>query len=49
MAGHVYAMVGASEPHNRIALNLATALNVHLRGGVAPHLTVVASNQPVSC
>lgn len=32
-SGHAYAMVGASEAHNRIALNLAAALNTHLRGG----------------
>lgn len=30
--GQVYAMVGASEAHNAIALNLATALHRHLRG-----------------
>jgi Uma2 family endonuclease len=33
VAGHLYAMVGASEPHNQVALNLATALKAHLRGG----------------
>ncbi len=33
VAGHVYAMVGNSTAHNRIALNLATVLNQHLRGG----------------
>ena len=33
VAGHVYAMVGTSEPHNQIAINLTTALKLHLRGG----------------
>ena len=32
IAGHVYAMVGTSVAHNRITVNLASALNVHLRG-----------------
>jgi Uma2 family endonuclease len=32
VAGHVYAMVGASEPHNLIAGNLFVALHTHLRG-----------------
>ena len=30
--GHLYAMTGASEMHERIAMNLAAALSVHLRG-----------------
>lgn len=33
LAGEVYAMTGASAAHNIIALNLATALHAHLRGG----------------
>lgn len=33
VAGSVYAMVGSSSAHNAIALNLATALRAHLRGG----------------
>jgi len=32
IAGALYAMSGASLPHNRIAMNLATALHLHLRG-----------------
>lgn len=32
IAGQVYAMVGASDRHNLIALNLATALRPRLRG-----------------
>ena len=32
IGGTVYAMAGASEDHNVIALNLATALRAHLRG-----------------
>jgi Uma2 family endonuclease len=31
--GHVYAMVGSTLAHNRIASNLAGALRVHLKGG----------------
>ena len=31
--GYLYAMTGASDRHEEIALNLATALRVHLRGG----------------
>ena len=31
--GQVYAMAGASDRHNRIALNLASRLNDHLAGG----------------
>jgi Uma2 family endonuclease len=31
--GQVYAMAGASDRHNRIALNLASRLNDHLNGG----------------
>ncbi len=30
--GYVYAMTGAREMHERISLNLASSLNVHLRG-----------------
>lgn len=33
LSGEVYAMVGASDAHNILALNLATALHTHLRGG----------------
>lgn len=33
VAGQVYAMAGASEAHNTIALNLASRLREHLRGG----------------
>jgi Uma2 family endonuclease len=32
LAGEVHAMVGASDRHNLIALNLATALRPHIRG-----------------
>jgi Uma2 family endonuclease len=32
LGGTVYAMSGASEPHNVISLNIATALREHLRG-----------------
>src|SRR5438477_13200123 len=31
--GQMYAMAGASDRHNRIALNLASRLNDHLNGG----------------
>ena len=31
--GYLYAMTGASDRHEEIALNLASALRVHLRGG----------------
>lgn len=31
--GHVYAMAGASDRHNRIALNIASRLNDHLGSG----------------
>jgi len=31
--GRVYAMVGASKTHNRIALNVGYALDRHVRGG----------------
>jgi Uma2 family endonuclease len=33
LAGYVYAMAGASATHNLIALNLASRLRAHLRGG----------------
>lgn len=33
LAGEVYAMVGASDAHNIITLNLASALHAHLKGG----------------
>jgi Uma2 family endonuclease len=33
LAGEVYAMTGASRPHNIIAGNLFTVLHAHLRGG----------------
>jgi len=33
LAGEVYAMTGASAPHNVIAGNLFSALHAHLRGG----------------
>ena len=32
MNGRVFAMTGGTLPHNDIALNLATALKIHLRG-----------------
>ena len=32
LSGQVFAMAGASDDHNRIALNLATELSLHLRG-----------------
>ncbi len=32
LGGAVYAMSGASEPHNRIAINLTTMLHIRLRG-----------------
>jgi Uma2 family endonuclease len=32
IAGHVYAMAGASDDHNRIALNIASELQQQLRG-----------------
>ena len=32
LGGEVYAMAGASEEHNTISLNLASALKAHLRG-----------------
>ena len=31
--GYLYAMTGASDRHEEIALNLASALRIHLRGG----------------
>ena len=31
--GYLYAMTGASDRHEEIALNLAAALRTHLRGG----------------
>jgi Uma2 family endonuclease len=31
--GYLYAMTGATDRHEEIALNLAAALNAHLRGG----------------
>ncbi|MDX1252877.1 MAG: Uma2 family endonuclease [Gammaproteobacteria bacterium] len=33
VAGRVFAMTGTSRAHNLIALNIATALHAHLRGG----------------
>jgi Uma2 family endonuclease len=33
VAGQVFAMVGASRAHNRIALNISSRLLAHLRGG----------------
>jgi Uma2 family endonuclease len=33
LAGETYAMVGASDAHNIVCLNLATVLHTHLRGG----------------
>ena len=33
VGGHVYAMAGASDRHNRIALNVASRLNEHLSDG----------------
>jgi Uma2 family endonuclease len=33
IGGTIHAMAGASERHNTIALNLATAFRIHLRGG----------------
>lgn len=32
VGGQVYAMVGASRPHNAITVNLSSALHAHLRG-----------------
>src|SRR5438876_4814746 len=32
VGGHVYAMAGASDDHNRIALNISSALHERLRG-----------------
>ena len=34
VGGHVFAMAGASDDHNRLALSIATELSTHLRGGV---------------
>jgi Uma2 family endonuclease len=33
LAGEVFAMVGATDPHNTVALNLASLIKAHLRSG----------------